>query len=756
MFESISEAVTITDLDGRVVDANPAAVQLHGYGNKQELIGMKASDIVAEGDRERAIKDSINIFKTGKAKVAEYKVIVKSSTPIDGEFCTSVMRDQSGNATGFVGVLRDISERKRMEEALRASEEKLRVTFNSTRDGIVVVDLLGNVADFNDAVLRLTGYSRSDFVGKGALDFVYEEDRQIVVNDMANTVAAQKAILETLTLRMVRKDGRVFTGELACDAVRDKQGNVAGFVAVLRDVTEKLHLEEKVRESERKLRTIFESITDGLIVTDMSGKIVDANEAALLIGNRESIEDWKGHDGREFIVEEDKERLEKAVIRAIIGPKKQHSEFVEYRARHKDGTPFYGESSVAVLRDTEGKPTGIVFVTRDISERRRLEEKVRDSERKLRAVVSTISDGLIITDMMGKITDVNEAALHIGNRRDIKDWKGRDGREFLVDADRERITKIVVATIKDPTKLHSDFFEYTARNKDGTPFYGESSVAVMRDNDGKPTGIVFVTRDINERKRLELALNKANDDLKRSNKDLEQFVYIASHDLQEPLRMVSSYTQLLGKRYKGKLDSDADEFIGFAVDGAARMQNMINDLLTYSRVTTRGKEFEPVDLEKVFSDAADNLQIAIEENKATITHDPLPRIMADESQMVRLLQNLIANAIKFHGEELPVVHVGVKEGTEEWVISVKDNGIGIDKKYFDRLFAIFQRLHTREQYPGTGIGLAVCKRTVERHGGRIWVESEGEGKGSIFIFTIPKRELKKKIEPPKSGQGEEQ
>ena len=628
MFESMAEAVTITDLEGRIVDANPAAVKLHGYGNKQEIIGMKASDIVAESDRERAVKDSINILKTGKAKLAEYKVTVKGGASIDGEFYTTVMRDYSGNPTGFIGILRDISERKRIGEELR--------------------------------------------------------------------------------------------------------------------------------ESEQKLRTVVSSITDGLIITDMMGIITDVNEAALRIGNRESMGDWKGRDGRDFVEESDRERLTKIVISTIKDPERLHSDFFEYTAKDKDGTPFYGESSVAVMRDSSGKPTGIVFVTRDISERKRLEDKLRESELKLRTVVGSITDGLIITDMTGMITDANEAAVRIGKRESVEEWHGRNGLDFVEESDRKRIAKIVISTIKDPERLHSDFFEYTAKNKDGTPFYGESSIAVMRDSSGKPTGIVFVTRDISERKRLERDLRKALDDLQRSNKDLEQFVYVASHDMQEPLRMISSYTQLLGKRYKGKLDSDADEFIGFAVDGASRMQKMINDLLIFSRVTTRGKDFEPVDLEKVLSDAIDNLKIAIEENKATIIHDPLPKVMADEPQMVRLLQNIIGNAIKFHGQEPPIIHVGAKEEMEEWAISVKDNGIGIDKKFFDHLFIVFQRLHTRDQYPGTGIGLAVCKKTVERHGGRIWVESEGEGKGSAFTFTLPKRALNKKVEPAKSLQENDQ
>jgi light-regulated signal transduction histidine kinase (bacteriophytochrome) len=297
---------------------------------------------------------------------------------------------------------------------------------------------------------------------------------------------------------------------------------------------------------------------------------------------------------------------------------------------------------------------------------------------------------------------------------------------------------------------------YRVKLPSGVIKHVEMSVSNLKEAAGNIIGFVASIRDITERIRMERDLRKALDDLQRSNKDLEQFVYVASHDMQEPLRMISSYTQLLGKRYKGKLDSDADEFIGFAVDGASRMQKMINDLLIFSRVTPRGKDFEPVDLEKVLSDAIDNLKIAIEENKATITHDPLPKVMADEPQMVRLLQNIIGNAIKFHGQEPPIIHVGAKEEMEEWAISVKDNGIGIDKKFFDHLFIVFQRLHTRDQYPGTGIGLAVCKKTVERHGGRIWVESEGEGKGSAFTFTLPKRALTKKVETAKSLQENDQ
>lgn len=250
---------------------------------------------------------------------------------------------------------------------------------------------------------------------------------------------------------------------------------------------------------------------------------------------------------------------------------------------------------------------------------------------------------------------------------------------------------------------------------------------------------IKLARSLSERENLMSSLNKTMEKLQKSNSELEQFAYVASHDLQEPLRMISNFLQLLKKRYEGQLDSDADEFIGFAVDGAKRMQILINDLLAYSRVTSKDEAFENVNLEKVLDEVLFNLEIDIEKNQAIIKREPLPEIHADYSQMVQVFQNLVGNAIKYRSDEKPEISISTKKEHDHWLFAVKDNGIGIESEYFPQIFQIFRRLHTHDEYEGTGIGLAITKRIIEHHQGKISVESEPE-KGSTFYFTIPCKE----------------
>jgi PAS domain S-box-containing protein len=261
-----------------------------------------------------------------------------------------------------------------------------------------------------------------------------------------------------------------------------------------------------------------------------------------------------------------------------------------------------------------------------------------------------------------------------------------------------------------------------------------------RDKDARLVGLVSTVASqlgaLIERKQSEEALQLRAEELARSNAELEQFAYVASHDLQEPLRMVASYTQLLARRYGERLDDDAHEFIGYAVEGVTRMQQLIHDLLAFSRVGTHGEAFQATALDAVLERVLRDLEPAIEAGGAHVTSDPLPVVSADAAQLAQVFQNLIVNALKFHGSELPHIHISATPGEIGWVISVRDNGIGIEPEFFSRIFAIFQRLHSRAQYPGTGIGLSICKKVVERHGGRIWVQSE-PGQGTAFFFSLP-------------------
>lgn len=362
-----------------------------------------------------------------------------------------------------------------------------------------------------------------------------------------------------------------------------------------------------------------------------------------------------------------------------------------------------------------------------------LVRRLQESEARLRAVFRTAADGILIIGNGRIIESFNNAAEKIFGYA-VHEVIGRDAR-MLMPLSGDGTPKGLLGGRGQAVDLGGGgtSCETVGRRKDGTQFPMDLAISEVRQSDR--LAFTAIVRDITERKRAEERLTRTLADLERSNEELQQFANVASHDLQEPLRMVASFTQLLEKRYKNRLDGDAREFISFAVDGAARMQALINDLLTYSRVGAKPKVLEPVDCQLVLDQVIADLVVSIEENGATITHGGLPTVVGDPSQLRQLFQNLIGNAIKFRSVQAPQIHVSAERNENEWTFSVRDNGIGIDPQYKDRILVIFQRLHPRGDYPGTGIGLAVCKRIVERHGGRMWVESE-VGKGAAFYFTV--------------------
>jgi PAS domain S-box-containing protein len=484
-----------------------------------------------------------------------------------------------------------------------------------------------------------------------------------------------------------------------------------------------------LRECEELYQMLLDEIQDhAIFMLDPDGYVVSWNAGA------ERIKGYSADEiiGRNFSCFFPREAVGQGRPAEILRLAAAQGRHVEQGMRvRKDGSRFLSRFTVTALRDPAGNLRGFFEFSHDLSES-------KESEAKYRGLLEAAPDAMVVVNQAGQIVLLNlRAERTFGYQRD--ELIGQQVTNIIPTSFAERLIADGIRTAAEALVQHiGTGIELAGRRKDGSEFPVEIMLSPLESPDG-----VLVTaaiRDISVRKKAELLLLHTVEELSRSNEELGQYAYLAAHDLQEPLRMVSSYTQLLAERYKGKLDSDADEFISFAVDGAKRMQRLIRDLLVYSRVGTKGNGLTDISSEEALEQATANLRSAIEESGTLVTHDPLPTVLADAGQLVQLFQNLIGNAIKYRNPGVPQIHIsstkcGGENGETKWSFSVKDNGMGIESKYFTRIFGMFQRLHKREEYSGTGIGLAICKRIVEGHGGNISIESQ-LGQGSTFRFTL--------------------
>jgi len=491
--------------------------------------------------------------------------------------------------------------------------------------------------------------------------------------------------------------------------------------ALEREVAERKRAEAALEHSVQEWQGTFDAVQDMVMIIDEDYRIVQANAAT-----REafSVEEVIGRHCYELFHGLSERPASCPSCKVFSCAKAAHLELHE---EHLGNRWFDVRAYPANAKD--GTVKTIVHVVRDITERKRAEER----SRKLAKVVEQSTEGMAVADLEGRLTFVNRAWIAMHGYESGDDLVGRN---LSIFHSRKQLERDVVPFNRKVMENGSNGGEVGHVRKDGTAFPTLMATSLLRDGTGRPMSLAGIAKDISEEKKAQDRLKRTLKDLERSNRDLEQFAYVASHDLQEPLRMVSSYTQLLARRYKDALDKDANEFIGYAVDGAKRMRELLEGLLALSRVGRRGKPFARTECRDVLASVLKNLEILIGENDATITCNELPTIMADEGQMAQLFQNLIANAIRYRGEAAPEVRVSAERRNGNWEFSVRDNGIGIAPEHYERIFEMFQRLHGLGEYPGTGMGLAVCKRIVERHGGNMWVESE-PGKGSTFRFTIP-------------------
>jgi len=738
--EKVTDVIWTMDMDLRITYISPSVTRLAGF-SVEEAVGLTVEEFLTPASLEMVMKTfkeespirRIEQEDPFRSRTLELEVIRKDGSTVWTENTMSFLRDPDGRPIGVVGVTRDITQREKAEEALRESEKQYRILFQSMLDGMFVIDAETlKVVLANEALAKMYGFdSAEDVIGVNPLEFIPPEDREKVARIIAEDMF-EKDLRQMDELRTIARDGReIWVNTLGTRI--EYQGRLAGLVSI-RDITERKKAEEALRESERRYRLLAENVADVITCVDMNLRPTYMSPSITrLLGY--SMEEVMARGLEESLTPASTEVVMQALATELaLEHDKQKDQFRplvrELEFYRKDGSTVWVEVKVSFLRNSEGRPVEIISVLRDVTERRKAEEQIQYQAN----LLANVNDAVIAWDKHFLVSLWNPAAERMYGWK-AQEVLGRPGREILssefVGLERSQ----VIQNLRETGEFRGEIVHY---RKDGTPIYVESTAIVLKNGDDKITGYVTINRNITERKQAEEKLQKTLAELERSNKELEQFAYVASHDLQEPLRMVASYVQLLARRYKGKLDADADDFIAYAVDGAGHLQRMINDLLAYSRVGTRGKPFQPTDCQAVLNQVLANLKVAIEESSAVITQDPLPMVMADESQMTQLFQNLINNAIKFRGKASPRVHISVEPKETEWVFSVRDNGIGIDPQYYERIFMLFQSLHSREEYPGTGMGLAICKKIVERHGGRIWVESE-PGKGSTFYFTISKR-----------------
>lgn len=712
------------DLNGTILLWNEGAKRLYGY-EPYEVVGKANATILhtPEDNKAGKLKKMMKIaLEQGKWDGTITRV-KKNGEHFLAHAVLTPRYDLNGKPIGFLLISRDISSEIRLIEQLKQIQLYTRSLIEASIDAFMATDLLGIITDVNTQMEKLIGKNREELIGTPFKKYCTDTKR---AEEVIRQVLVEEQVMN-YELTLLATNNQQTNVSFNASIFYDAKGKLHGIFVTARDITEQKKIEQRLRDAQLYTRSLLEASIDALFAISPEGIITDINEetSRLLEFPRKHLLDTKFAD---YFTEP--ERAKKGL--QIIYKKGRVANYELVLITHSK-QQIIVSLNAAVFYDATGKPQGILASARDISSQKQTEQQLRTAQLYTRSLIEASIDAMMITDPIGNITDINQEMIKLtGYSR--KQLLGSSFYKYFTNA--TLAEKAITLVLKEN---HLTDYELTIKAKNGQKIIVSYNATTFYDQAGKLQGILAVARDITERKIAEKKFNDLLTALQRSNEELQQFAYIASHDLQEPLRMVESYVQLLERRYKNKLDKDANDFIGFAVDGVNRMQRLVNDLLFYSRVITKAKPFSQVNCNQVLEQVLFDLQPQIKEKEAEIISEELPIVIADETQIARVLQNLISNAIKFCKRK-PKIHIKVKKHENEWIFAITDNGIGIALEYYQQIFVIFKRLHTRAEYPGTGLGLAICKKIIERHGGRIWVKSE-PGKGSTFYFTLPKKEV---------------
>jgi PAS domain S-box-containing protein len=733
-FQSAIDLLCTFSLDGYFQRLNPAVERVLGYAIA-ELVATPVVDLVHPEDRAATLAEldklaagipSVQFENRCRCRDGSYRCLEWTSTPL--------------LAKGIVhAVVRDVTEigSKQIQRTLQETQERYELVAEISNDGIWDWHLQTGKAYYSPRWQQTLGFEVGEISDRDSewFDRIHPEDTE-------QARAALKAYLDGATPtyelehRLRHKDGSYRWIVSRGVGLHDNSGQPYRMIGSNRDITERKQAEESLRQYTKALQEAHQRLMFHVENSPLAMAEWDSEFRVQYWSQRaEAIFGWQAQevigkrpDEWRFIHEEDADFVNCFIAQLLDGRKSQ--DICQNRNYTKDGSVIHCEWNCSVLRDEAGNLISFLTLVQDVTDRKQTEAALQENAEMLHHFLAHTPASVAMFDREMRYRLVSRRWLEeydLGNR----DIIGKSHYEIFPDIPQrwqeihQRCLQGAVESCEEDPFVRADGRQEWIRWKIN-PWKGDR---------GEISGIIMDTNVITERKQAKEELQRLNEELSRSNRDLEMFAYVASHDLQEPLRAVNSYTQLLARKYQSHLDAKADKYIGYIVEGATRMQQLINDLLEFSRVGTRGKELVPTNCEVILKQVLANLRVAIAESHATITHTPLPTVLGDEIQLIQLLQNLIGNAIKFRREEPPHIHISAARQEKEWLFSVRDNGIGLEPEYFDRIFTIFQRLHSRSEYSGTGIGLAVCKKIVERHGGRIWVESE-LGVGTTFYFTL--------------------
>ncbi len=768
IIETSPDAIIVTDLEGNIIECNQAALDISVFNLKEELIGFNGLNAIYPDDRERIKKDIKNLLLNGVVKDIEYKILNKKGKVFPVEISASVIFDDFNKPYAFICILKDITKRKKTEEKLKENEQWFRSVIDTSPSLLVILNTQCEIDYVSPNSKEITGYTPEEIAKK---IWMHDPDEISRLQELFDEAFVMGKGSKSVEYKSVKKNGDNWWASITSRPINDEKGEFKGFVVQIFDITEYKKMEQDLKDAyenlEIKVNERFKTVMDSL---DASVYVADLETYEILFVNKyaqKTLGDVKGKKCWESIQSGQNGPCPFCTNKKLLDEAGNPAGVYVWEFQNTITKRWY-ECRDSAIRWIDGRLVRMEIAT-DITKRKELENKsIKRSEKLniLNKIIVTANRSVsvesllrdVLTQTMNSLPfDSGEIYLidkekgiakifhskgNIGSYDTIKIHEQPhkliyiNGKSaFRNDLDKVTLDISTESRLKSiaivPIFSEGEIIGSLGLASKKKHYFTEEEKELIKTI-GNEIGNV-IGKLIAEEERAKLI-----EELKRSNEELEQFAYITSHDLQEPLRTIASFTQLLERRYKGQLDSNADEFIEFIVDSSIRMKAMIQGLLDYSRIGKDGVEFNQVNLEDTLEEVLSNLKAITDESNAEITWDKLPEVIGDSKLMVQLFQNIIGNAIKFRKpDQNPKIHISFLKNRngDGNVFCVEDNGIGIDQQFADRIFKVFKRLHTVDEYKGTGIGLATCRRIAEYHGGHIWVESK-LNEGSKFYFTL--------------------